>query len=158
MQGKSRADQWQRYIRDKLDKALSARSAWFLFLLAFVVVYREVFETILFYAALWTQGNGGAILGGAGTAMIVLGVIGWAMLRYSRKLPIAQFFAYSSALIAVLAVVLAGKGVAALQEAGNRTEEHTSELQPLMRSSYAVFCLKNKSTQCRIQNHDQDLI
>src|SRR3546814_11088121 len=40
------------------------------------------------------------------------------MLRYSRKLPIAQFFAYSSALIAVLAVVLAGKGVAALQEAG----------------------------------------
>jgi high-affinity iron transporter len=118
MHGKSRADQWQRYIRDKLDKALSARSAWFLFLLAFVVVYREVFETILFYAALWTQGNGGAILAGAGTAMIVLGVIGWTMLRYSRKLPIAQFFAYSSALIAVLAVVLAGKGVAALQEAG----------------------------------------
>lgn len=118
MHGKSRADQWQRYIREKLDKALSARSAWFLFLLAFVVVYREVFETILFYAALWTQGNGGAILGGAGTAIIVLGVIGWAMLRYSRKLPIAQFFAYSSALIAVLAVVLAGKGVAALQEAG----------------------------------------
>ena len=118
MHGKSSADQWQRYIREKLDKALSARSAWFLFLLAFVVVYREVFETILFYAALWTQGNGGAILGGAGAAILVLGIIGWAMLRYSRKLPIAQFFAYSSALIAVLAVVLAGKGVAALQEAG----------------------------------------
>src|SRR3546814_1993685 len=79
MHGKSRADQWQRYIRDKLDKALSARSAWFLFLLAFVVVYREVFETILFYAALWT-----------------------------------------------------------------RSEEHTSELQSLMRISYAVFCLKKK--------------
>ena len=40
------------------------------------------------------------------------------MLRFSRKLPIAKFFAYSAALIAVLAVVLAGKGVAALQEAG----------------------------------------
>src|SRR3546814_6076232 len=26
----------------------------------------------------------------------------------------------------------------------NRSEEHTSELQSLMRSSYAVFCLKNK--------------
>src|SRR3546814_2080662 len=25
-----------------------------------------------------------------------------------------------------------------------RSEEHTSELQPLMRSSYAVFCLKKK--------------
>src|SRR3546814_7757001 len=28
---------------------------------------------------------------------------------------------------------------------GQRSEEHTSELQSLMRSSYAVFCLKNKT-------------
>src|SRR3546814_2159953 len=28
-----------------------------------------------------------------------------------------------------------------------RSEEHTSELQSLMRSSYAVFCLKKKNTQ-----------
>jgi high-affinity iron transporter len=40
------------------------------------------------------------------------------MLRYSQRLPIGKFFAYSSALVAVLAVVLAGKGVSALQEAG----------------------------------------
>src|SRR3546814_9827760 len=30
--------------------------------------------------------------------------------------------------------------------AGNRSEEHTSELQSLMRISYAVFCLKKKNT------------
>src|SRR3546814_10049555 len=29
-----------------------------------------------------------------------------------------------------------------------RSEEHTSELQSLMRISYAVFCLKKKHTQC----------
>src|SRR3546814_5478047 len=29
---------------------------------------------------------------------------------------------------------------------GHRSEEHTSELQSLMRSSYAVFCLKKKTT------------
>src|SRR3546814_5526728 len=29
-------------------------------------------------------------------------------------------------------------------EAGKRSEEHTSELQSLMRISYAVFCLKKK--------------
>src|SRR3546814_6226689 len=29
---------------------------------------------------------------------------------------------------------------------GKRSEEHTSELQPLMRISYAVFCLKTKNT------------
>src|SRR3546814_1116999 len=30
--------------------------------------------------------------------------------------------------------------------AGERSEEHTSELQSLMRISYAVFCLKKKKT------------
>src|SRR3546814_8622081 len=30
--------------------------------------------------------------------------------------------------------------------AGDRSEEHTSELQSLMRSSYAVFCMKKKNT------------
>src|SRR3546814_6916068 len=29
---------------------------------------------------------------------------------------------------------------------GNRSEEHTSELQSLMRTSYAVFCVKKKKT------------
>ena len=118
MHGKAQADQWQRYIRQKMTNALSGRSAWFLFGLAFVVVYREVFETILFYAALWTQGNGGALLAGAGAAVAILAVIAWAMLRYSRQLPIATFFTYSSWLMAGLTVVLTGKGVAALQEAG----------------------------------------
>ena len=118
MHGKSQAGEWQRYINETLGKALSRSSAWFLFGLAFIVVYREVFETILFYAALTAQGNGGVILAGAGSAVLLLGLIAWVMLRFSAKLPISEFFKYSSALIAVLAVVLAGKGVAALQEAG----------------------------------------
>ena len=118
MHGKSQADAWQRYIRDKLSHALSKGSAWFLFLLAFVVVYREAFETVLFYAALWSQGHHGAVMAGAGAAVAALAVIGWLMLRYSRKLPFGTFFGISAMLVAVLAVVLAGKGVAALQEAG----------------------------------------
>ena len=118
MHGKSQADAWQRYIREKLSHALSKGSAWFLFLLAFVVVYREAFETVLFYAALWSQGHHPSIMAGAATAVVALAVIAWLMLRYSRKLPFGRFFAISAALVAVLAVVLAGKGVAALQEAG----------------------------------------
>src|SRR3546814_15259365 len=34
--------------------------------------------------------------------------------------------------------------ISAHQRIGQRSEEHTSELQSLMRSSYAVFCLKKK--------------
>src|SRR3546814_8199118 len=35
-----------------------------------------------------------------------------------------------------------------------RSEEHTSELQSLMRISYAVFCLKKKTTTQSIQKHE----
>src|SRR3546814_2495164 len=40
------------------------------------------------------------------------------------------------------AVLLLGRG-----GGGRRSEEHTSELQSLMRSSYAVFCWKKKTTK-----------
>jgi FTR1 family protein len=118
MHGKSQADAWQRYIRDKLGHALSRRSAWGLFGLSFLVVYREVFETILFYAAIWNEENAGAVLAGAGAAIVGLMVIAWALMRYGRALPVGKFFAYSSALLAVLCIVLMGKGISALQEAG----------------------------------------
>ncbi len=118
MHGKSNAKAWQCYICDKLNHAINGRSAWFLFDLSFLVVYREVFETILFYAAIWNQGNGGAVLAGGAAAVVALLATAWMMMRYSRALPIDRFFAYSSVLVAVLAVVLIGKGVTALQEAG----------------------------------------
>ncbi|MDQ3139766.1 MAG: cytochrome c/FTR1 family iron permease [Pseudomonadota bacterium] len=118
MHGKAQADEWQRYIKAKMGRALTGRSGWFLFALAFIAVYREVFETIIFYTALSAQGGQAALAGGAALAILFLVGIAVAMFRFSRRLPITKFFAYSSALIAVLAVVLAGKGIAALQEAG----------------------------------------
>jgi high-affinity iron transporter len=118
MHGKGQADEWQRYIHNKMGHALSKGSVWFLFSLAFVAVYREIFETILFYAALSAEGGAGAVVAGAAVGAALLAIIAVLMLRYSQRLPVGKFFTYSSALIAVLAVVLAGKGVAALQEAG----------------------------------------
>ena len=57
-------------------------------------------------------------LGGLAAGAATLAAIAVLLLRTSRRLPITQFFAASSLLIAILAVVLAGKGFAALQEAG----------------------------------------
>src|SRR3546814_6264749 len=39
---------------------------------------------------------------------------------------------------------------------GGRSEEHTSELQSLMRISYAVFCLKKKKTNTKASEHRSD--
>ncbi len=118
MHQKSMAGMWQKYIHDKLSAALSRKSAWFMFGLSFIAVYREVFETILFYAALWEQGNHEALLGGLAAGVAVLAAVALALLKFSARLPIGKFFSWSSALVAVLAVILTGKGIAALQEAG----------------------------------------
>src|SRR3546814_8987510 len=42
----------------------------------------------------------------------------------------------------------------AVERTSRRSEEHTSELQSLMRISYAVFCLKKKSTTHRRHSYD----
>ena len=118
MHQKSIGGRWQAYLKEQMAAALSRKSAWFLFGLAFISVYREVFETILFYAALWNEGQEMWLLGGIVVGGFALAGIAWILLRTSRRLPIGQFFAASAALIAILAVVLTGKGVSALQEAG----------------------------------------
>src|SRR3546814_6347395 len=48
-----------------------------------------------------------------------------------------------------------GEHAALLRRLPPRSEEHTSELQSLMRISYAVFCLKKKiiHTHSRLKNH-----
>ncbi|MDB6083762.1 MAG: high-affinity Fe2+/Pb2+ permease precursor [Gammaproteobacteria bacterium] len=118
MHQKSVGGRWQAYLRAKLSAALDRRSMVFLFGLSFVAVYREVFETILFYAALWTEGQKAAIGAGLFAGAITLVAVAWVLLRTSRRLPVGTFFAASSLLIAVLALVLTGKGMQALQEAG----------------------------------------
>lgn len=118
MHQKSLAGRWQAYVKEKLSHALSKGSLALLFILSFVTVYREVFETVLFYAALWNEKNGFYLLLGLVSGIAILAVIAFIMLRTTKHLPIAKFFAMSSALVAVLSVVLIGKGIAALQEAG----------------------------------------
>ncbi len=118
MHQKSVGGRWQAYLHAKLSAALDQRSVIFLFALSFIAVYREVFETILFYAALWTQGQKAAIGAGLMAGTMTLVALAWVLLRASRRLPVGTFFAASSLLIAVLALVLTGKGMQALQEAG----------------------------------------
>src|SRR3546814_5605936 len=51
---------------------------------------------------------------------------------------------------------MASRPCRALLAAARRSEEHTSELQSLMRISYAVFCLKKKNRHTHIQSRTQE--
>ncbi|RKZ71403.1 MAG: iron permease, partial [Gammaproteobacteria bacterium] len=52
----------------------------------------------------------------AGAALLT--VLAWIVFRLSMRLPLRQFFSVSGLLMFILSLVFAGKGVAALQEAG----------------------------------------
>ncbi|WP_133611104.1 cytochrome c/FTR1 family iron permease [Aquabacterium commune] len=118
MHQKSSAGRWQAYLKEKMSLAMSRSSAWALFGLSFIAVYREVFETVLFFSALAVDGHEGALLGGLACGVAALAVIAWLLLRTSARMPIGKFFAVSSIAVAVIAVILAGKGMSGLQEAG----------------------------------------
>ena len=113
---------WQTFIKDSVGAALASRTLWTMATVSFIAVYREMFETVLFYQALWVQAGEagrGALAGGLLAAVVALVGIGWGIFRYSLRLPLRPFFNAMSALMCVLAVVLAGKGIAALQESGH---------------------------------------
>lgn len=121
MHDKTSAAKWKKFIDDSMHKALTSGTLWTLAGLSFIAVYREAFETILFYQSLWAQvGESGQemVLSGFLAAMVMLVVLAWLIMRYSVRLPLRQFFAVTGGLMFVLAVIFAGKGVAALQEAG----------------------------------------
>jgi high-affinity iron transporter len=118
---KTEAARWQSFLDDRLRSALSRGSLGMLATLSFVAVYRECFETVLFFQALAAQAGPdgrGALLGGIAAGAVVLGLLALVVFRFGRRLPMRRFFAASSLLLYGLAVVLAGHGVAALQEAG----------------------------------------
>lgn len=120
MHSKTQASQWQSYIKNNVNRHLTAGTLWGIAGLAFISVYREVFETVLFYQSLLTQANSeqmSVVVSGLLTGIATLALIAWLMIRYSVKLPISKFFSISAYFMLVLAFILTGKGIAALQEA-----------------------------------------
>ncbi len=118
---KSHAQAWQHFIRDQVSAALGRGTLWAMASVSFLAVYREAFEVVLFYQALWAQAGASgreAVLAGIAVAALLLALLAWAILKYSVRLPLGPFFTATAWLLALLAVVFAGHGVAALQEAG----------------------------------------
>src|SRR3546814_3044350 len=66
-------------------------------------------------------------------------------LRHGMEPATGLAMAAAADLRGVLREVVGGQRIALAQHRGARSEEHTSGLQSLMRTSYTVFCLNNKS-------------
>src|SRR3546814_1857254 len=75
-----------------------------------------------------------------------------ARIPYSHKILLENLLRWEDGVNTTKADVEALAG-ANLKQLSSRSEEHTSELQSLMRISYAVFCLKKKKVQKQQQNY-----
>lgn len=121
MHSKTEAKKWNDFVKNKIQGLINRESRWGLAVLSFLVVFREAFESVLFLSAISLEeasGHQSAIGLGVGSAFIVVGALAVIMLRFSARIPISQLFRASSLLLALLSLVLVGKGFHALQEAG----------------------------------------
>ena len=116
---KVEAAKWQKFIRDKVNAALSHGGSFALAFASFLAVFREGAETALFYQALFTRGGNlfmpvalGLLLG-----TVALALIFTLFSRFGLRIPLRPFFAVTSALLYYMALVFAGTGIKELQEA-----------------------------------------
>jgi high-affinity iron transporter len=113
---------WNRFVKGKVEDALTSGSALALASVAFLAVYREGFETVLFYKALFVAGGAGTaampVLGGILAGAVILLIVYYAINRYGVKIPLKPFFGVTSGFLYYMAFVFAGKGIAELQEGG----------------------------------------
>jgi high-affinity iron transporter len=111
---------WMGYLRQQLEAGLSRRSLYVLSGLAFLAVYREAAETILFTQALMleSEAHRAEVFSGALAGLLAVVVIAIVMNRTVLRLPLGPFFAVSSLLLCGLAVSFAGAGMYELVAAG----------------------------------------
>ncbi|MGM5470288.1 cytochrome c/FTR1 family iron permease [Flavobacteriaceae bacterium LMO-SS05] len=117
----SHAKKWKVFVEEKIGKQLQKEKMYGLAFFSFVVVFREAFESVLFLQAINIETiplNKSAIGFGVLAAFGLIALLGFLLLRYSKKIPVRQLFHYSSWGISFLAVILLGKGIHSIQESG----------------------------------------
>jgi len=114
---------WKSYIRSRAENAIGtgpARAGFTLAFAAFLAVYREAFETVLFYQVLWMKspaGHAGVIFGFIAGA-IILGILMLAIFRFGMRIPLKPFFAATGIMLGALVFVFVGYGIRELQNLG----------------------------------------
>jgi high-affinity iron transporter len=119
MVSKSSEEAWRGYIEGKVKSAVTTGSAVALSVAAFLAVFREGAEVILFFQALFAESDKHENMIWLGFAVgCVILVFIFALIRFgSLKLPLKPFFIGTSIFMYIICVAFAGGGIKELQEA-----------------------------------------
>ena len=118
LHSKSSVSNWQKYIRDQSVKALATGSLVSLSLLAFLAVFREGTETVLFMIGMASSISLSSLVGGIGIGVVILLIVAFLILKIGLRIPMRPFFLISSFFVFYLCFKFAGMGVHGLQLAG----------------------------------------
>ena len=116
MISKAEAASWTRYIDGKVQSSVEQGSSFALAFTAFLSVFREGAEVVLFYQPMLSEGNPGMVWAGFGVGCVLLVFVYLAITRLSIRLPIKVFFTATSILMAVMCVSFLGSGIKELAE------------------------------------------
>ncbi|MDQ3987379.1 MAG: FTR1 family protein [Actinomycetota bacterium] len=110
---------WMEFVKTKVWNAATTGSTLALVGVGFTAVYREGFETVLFYQALisFAQGLIGYVISGTVVAAVVLAGIGWVIFKAGRRIPVKPFLTTAVTLVMLLSIALAGNAVRGFQVA-----------------------------------------
>ncbi|MDZ4344769.1 MAG: FTR1 family protein [Candidatus Binatia bacterium] len=116
---RSEVRKWRGFIEQKVRAGISTRRILGLTGISFFAVYREAFEVVLFYQALWLQneGNHGPVLWGLAGGFAALILAAFAILKLGLRMPLKYFFSATGTLLYIMAFIFAGNGVKELQAA-----------------------------------------
>jgi high-affinity iron transporter len=118
MVSKAEAEAWAGYIEGKVQSSITRGSMFSLAFAAFLAVFREGAETILFYQALLasTESYINMIWLGLGVGAVALVIIYILIRILSIRLPLKPFFLGTSILLFAMSVTFVGNGIKELQE------------------------------------------
>ncbi|MGZ4711181.1 MAG: FTR1 family iron permease, partial [Acidimicrobiales bacterium] len=110
---------WLEFVKARVWSAVAVGSTMSLVLIGFTAVYREGFETALFYQALLSFGTGltGYIALGFGLGVAALTVVAFFIFRLGRRLPMRTFLSVAVVLVMLTSVAFLGNAVHELQAA-----------------------------------------
>ena len=116
MISKAEAASWSRYIDNKVQNSVETGSSFALAFTAFLSVFREGAEVVLFYQPMLQEGHANMVWLGFGAGCILLVFVYLAITKLSIRLPIKIFFTATSILMAVMCVSFLGSGIKELAE------------------------------------------
>lgn len=129
LHSKSSIQGWTRFIQRHIKKALATGSLLSMGALAFLSVFREGAETLLFYAGILPLISREDFLLGIMLACVILACIAFAMQKASHRLPLHRIFAVMTVLIYALGFKILGVSIHALQLTG-WMPRHTLDFLP----------------------------